>query len=153
MARAVNLSAGCAALPVEVMQRAQREFVEFVGQENHGRALPHSQPATEKALRASCRGAREVDSQPGFFRRNDGKPRGLSINEMGYRTTDFYEMMETAGPPPPPRAPLAPLQPRPHAHQAPPPPLTRSATAPNVSVSPWLTSHGVSAWQRSVSGS
>jgi phosphoserine aminotransferase len=54
----MNLSAGCAALPVEVLLRAQREFVEFRG--------------------------------------NDGEPRGLSVAEMGYRTSDFYEMVDTA---------------------------------------------------------
>jgi hypothetical protein len=58
VARAMNLSAGCAALPVEVLLRAQREFVEFRG--------------------------------------NDGEPRGLSVAEMGYRTSDFYEMVDTA---------------------------------------------------------
>ena len=54
----MNLSAGCAALPVEVLQRAQREFMEFRG--------------------------------------NDGKPRGLSVTEMGYRTADFYELLGKA---------------------------------------------------------
>ena len=27
----------------------------------------------------------------------DGKERGLSIAEMGYRTNDFYELMDDAG--------------------------------------------------------
>eukprot|EP01043_Picozoa_sp_COSAG02_P017160 COSAG02_NODE_772_length_17359_cov_74.661587_13_plen_289_part_00 len=58
VARVINLSAGCAPLPIEVLQKAQREFVEFRG--------------------------------------NDGKARGLSISEMGYRTNDFYEMIATA---------------------------------------------------------
>eukprot|EP00037_Helgoeca_nana_P032122 m.412328 g.412328 ORF g.412328 m.412328 type:complete len:437 (+) comp28831_c0_seq1:230-1540(+) len=58
VARAVNLSAGCAALPVEVLLRAQKEMVEFRGR--------------------------------------DGAPRGLSVAEMGYRTTDFYDLMEDA---------------------------------------------------------
>ena len=48
--RAVNLSAGCAALPLEVLEKAQREFL---GEETWG----------------------------------------LSVNEMGYRTKNFYETL------------------------------------------------------------
>lgn len=58
VARAINLSAGCAALPVEVLQRAQRDFVEYRGE--------------------------------------DGKKRGLSSAELGYRLPDFYELMQAA---------------------------------------------------------
>jgi len=59
VARAVNLSAGCAALPIEVLLQAQEQFVEFRGV-------------------------------------HDNKPRGLSISELGYRTTDFYDLMNEA---------------------------------------------------------
>jgi len=51
MGRVVNLSAGCAALPLEVLERAQKDFVNWQGQ-------------------------------------------GISPTEMGYRTQNFYNVME-----------------------------------------------------------
>jgi len=53
MARTVNLSAGCAALPMEVLLKAQKNFVDWEGQ-------------------------------------------GVSVTEMGYRTKNFYKIMEAA---------------------------------------------------------
>lgn len=49
--RIINLSAGCAALPIEVLERAQREFLSPLGKE-------------------------------------------ISVCEMGYRTTDFHQIMD-----------------------------------------------------------
>merc|ERR1719506_3254360 len=51
--RVMNFSAGCAALPVEVLERAQKDFVNWQG-------------------------------------------RGLSVMEMGYRTSNFRQVMATA---------------------------------------------------------
>jgi len=56
--RIVNLSAGCAALPLEVLEKAQKEFVNW--------------------------------------KSPDGRTRKISVTEMGYRTQDFYTLMETA---------------------------------------------------------
>ena len=38
-ARAINLSAGCAALPLEVLLRAQKEMVEFRGRDGQPRSV------------------------------------------------------------------------------------------------------------------
>jgi phosphoserine aminotransferase len=51
LGRVVNLSAGCAALPLEVLERAQKDFVNWQGE-------------------------------------------GISPTEMGYRTQNFYKVME-----------------------------------------------------------
>jgi len=56
--RIVNLSAGCAALPLEVLEKAQKSFVNYQD--------------------------------------TDGEIHEISVTEMGYRTKNFYKLMETA---------------------------------------------------------